>query len=753
MPIPTLPTWSRLGRKPEVRRLTRLADAARDARNWAEAIQHYTAAIALAPERPGLWVQLGNCQKEAGQFDSAEAAYLRADALRPGDADLHVQMGHLAKLRGNVETALDYYRRAYALGSTDVHAREAAGAGGETTSIAPGANAARVLAEIAARAQTTTTLYLDVSDLLLYFRNNRFPTGIQRVQIELYKASLEWKGDCDIRTVVMSHNPQFWADIDPIGFRRLCNLASMPGRKDDPEWRDAVREFIEKFERQPAARLPRGAILMNIGTSWWMPNYMQILREAKARLGILYVPLVFDLVPMLLPEYLDGDFGPVFCFWLSSMCLHADATMAISENTGRDLAKAAQSVRTLRHRPVVARMDAATHYGPSSLPSAAAISQVLEKFSLPNGGYVLFLGTLEARKNHLLVFQCWLRLLQTEPRENVPILLCVGKKGWRFEASDHFLRSHPDLADKVVMLSGVSDRELQSLFAGCLFTVYNSVYEGWGLPVTESLNFGKACLTPNHSSLPEAGGDFADYYDGASIDSLVAQARRLIFDPAYRAGREARIARDYRPRGWDAVLQGMVAAVLPQIEATPPPESCYAPIDWNIVYPLMLLPELRGPDRVAALGEMLRAGNSWHELDGWGVWAKRQRAELAFLVPDPGGSESDAIILMRMHLADPEIGASISTGGVRLATLEPGAALTRLVHVTVPFHILADRRRRNQPLILACHVDRMIEAPVHGEDKPVGIGITSFAICRADDIDARLGLLEQAVLTVFAGSE
>jgi hypothetical protein len=47
----------------------------------------------------------------------------------------------------------------------------------------------------------------------------------------------------------------------------------------------------------------------------------------------------------------------------------------------------------------------------------------------------------------------------------------------------------------------------------------------------------------------------------------------------------------------------------------------------------------------------------------------------------------------------------------------------------------------------------MIEAPVHGEDKPVGIGITSFAICRADDIDARLGLLEQAVLTVFAGSE
>ena len=59
----------------------------------------------------------------------------------------------------------------------------------------------------------------------------------------------------------------------------------------------------------------------------------------------------------------------------------------------------------------------------------------------------------------------------------------------------------------------LTDADLKVLYEGCLFTLFPSFYEGWGLPVTESLAFGKPCIASNRSSIPEAGGKLARYID------------------------------------------------------------------------------------------------------------------------------------------------------------------------------------------------------------------------------------------------
>ena len=65
-----------------------------------------------------------------------------------------------------------------------------------------------------------------------------------------------------------------------------------------------------------------------------------------------------------------------------------------------------------------------------------------------------------------------------------------------------------------------SDATLYQLYERCLFTVFPSFYEGWGLPVGESLWFGKNCIASNASSIPEVGKEFVTYFDPQSLDEL-----------------------------------------------------------------------------------------------------------------------------------------------------------------------------------------------------------------------------------------
>jgi glycosyltransferase involved in cell wall biosynthesis len=81
------------------------------------------------------------------------------------------------------------------------------------------------------------------------------------------------------------------------------------------------------------------------------------------------------------------------------------------------------------------------------------------------------------------------------------------------------------------------------LYRHAQFTVFPSLYEGWGLPVGESLWHGVPCMTSNCSSMPEVGEGLCDYIDPLESESIAAAAQRLITDPDYRERRKVQIAR------------------------------------------------------------------------------------------------------------------------------------------------------------------------------------------------------------------
>lgn len=103
--------------------LLRAANTARDQHRWIEAARSYQAYLELRPRRARIWIQAGNCLKEAGFFAESLAAYERARAILPHDADLHLQMGHLAKLDDRRRDAMEAYATALEIDPRSEHAR------------------------------------------------------------------------------------------------------------------------------------------------------------------------------------------------------------------------------------------------------------------------------------------------------------------------------------------------------------------------------------------------------------------------------------------------------------------------------------------------------------------------------------------------------------------------------------------------------------------------------------------------------
>jgi glycosyltransferase involved in cell wall biosynthesis len=270
--------------------------------------------------------------------------------------------------------------------------------------------------------------------------------------------------------------------------------------------------------------------------------------------------LVYDLIPLSRPEYCDPGLVRTFRAWFASTMPLVDRFFAISRATARDLERYAQaSGLRLRHPVVVLPIGTGFGDGPAALPGGPA--GVPPRVAALQPGFVLVVSTIEARKNHLLAFRAWRRLLEILPPEQVPTLVFAGHVGWMVADLMQQLENCGWLGGKVVVVDDPTDAELAALYAGCRFTMFPSHYEGWGLPVTESLSFGKICIASSATSVPEAGGPFCLYHDPENVLEALAILRRLITHPAELAEMEARLRRDFRPTPWSATAVALLGSL------------------------------------------------------------------------------------------------------------------------------------------------------------------------------------------------
>jgi len=144
--------------------------------------------------------------------------------------------------------------------------------------------------------------------------------------------------------------------------------------------------------------------------------------------------------------------------------------------------------------------------------------------------FVLFVGTLEPRKNLLRLVEAFARIHENGSQV---VLVLAGGKGWLYD--DLFARVEAlGLNGKVIFSGYVMNDELPFWYNAAIALAYPSVYEGFGLPVLEAQACGTPVLTSNVSSLPEAAGDAALMVDPYDVEALAVGLNRLLTDAPLR---------------------------------------------------------------------------------------------------------------------------------------------------------------------------------------------------------------------------
>ena len=159
--------------------------------------------------------------------------------------------------------------------------------------------------------------------------------------------------------------------------------------------------------------------------------------------------------------------------------------------------------------------------------SVTELEQVKEKYNLPDK-YILYMGTLEPRKNIERLVQAF-ALLHQQPELQQYQLVLAGKKGWQYDSIFAQI-SQFGLKQDVICTGYVDEVDKAAIYQQADLFVFPSLYEGFGMPVLEAMAAGVPVVTSNVSSLPEVAGDAALLADPLDVQALADNMQRLLLD-------------------------------------------------------------------------------------------------------------------------------------------------------------------------------------------------------------------------------
>jgi glycosyltransferase involved in cell wall biosynthesis len=571
---------------------------------------------------------------------------------------------------------------------------------------------------------------LDVTDLVEFLQRQESVSGVQRVIAETVPLLLAT--DPSARPMVLDRSRGVFvalsaAEVDTL----ITRGASAEGASDRGDLSATATGCLARAATAEQVPIDDTVTIVFLGAVWISDALMLAARDAHAA-GARCVYLLYDLTPVLETGH-TAAVNQLFDRYLNLITQTGSRIPAISESSRRDY----------EHHCAKRDWDAVPGRV-TGLPCGITPEQFDVTESPWPRPYALFVGTVESRKNHLLALRAWQVLIDRHGPANVPDLVCVGRLGWH---ADTFLREYVESAGldgKLSVLStSVADEELARFYAHAEFTVYPSRYEGWGLPVSESLAFGRLPVVAYNSSLPEAGRDLAAYFRSDDLDDFVHVLETRAFDPAARHDAEERIRADNAPAvSWAdvaGIMRDEVAAaaaaeartpVIPTIElgfeymlavGQPAPDSGHADQYLAHLQDEGLTPMLRQP----------RGERDYETVDAAVIGT--------FGSPQVWGNEIRPGRRVDVRITRPVDGPLVlllatrsMPGVVTVEAVGPGGPLRQDVHLGSVVTLPLGDGRAGEPAQVSLTV-------INAHDSIEGfLGIRSFVVLSADDLQAQV---------------
>lgn len=349
----------------------------------------------------------------------------------------------------------------------------------------------------------TSYLYLDISRLIAR-AGYVVPTGIDRVEFEYADYLLRHDAQ---RVTFVAISPLGHIVILPFEeaerFVRLMEQV-WNGRHEvcgDVRWmarRMMARAMLRREHAPDAARTYRQAVYLLLSHHHLnRPDSIQrFLRQHAAR----FVPMVHDLIPIEFPEYARPREPARHEARMNTVLALAHGVIVPSRVVEESLLRYARGKR-------------------ASLPIRVVPHGVLSAPPLPPGEsasthpYFVCLGTIEPRKNHLLLLNLWRDMVEKTGDARVPHLILVGRRGWENENIVDMIERCPALQGIVRECNSQSDPEVTALLRGARGLLFPSFSEGYGLPLSEALKLDVPCVCSDIAVFHEVAGKAATFID------------------------------------------------------------------------------------------------------------------------------------------------------------------------------------------------------------------------------------------------
>jgi glycosyltransferase involved in cell wall biosynthesis len=371
------------------------------------------------------------------------------------------------------------------------------------------------------------------------------PTGVDRVEMAYARELLQV---CPDRLAFSAQSPAWQGRLPPKRAEEfLARTARRWEQPDSDEGRasDRLRNLWTALRLTPApwgAGGEPGGVYLHLS-----PRGLErtaLIRGFLKRERRRYVPFVHDVIPLEFPEYARPG-GAARCRRnLATIRELADAVLVNSQATARALAPHLASAR----RPIP------IHVAPLA-PSLPNPVRAAEPGTRP---YFVMLGTIEPRKNHLLLLAIWRSLALEFGPQAAPRLVLIGRRGWENENIVDVLDRGGIVRSVVEERGRLPDCEVSALIAGARAVLMPSFAEGFGLPVAEALSLGTPVIASDLPALREAGGSAAEYLD--PLDGAAWRAAILDYAAPASLRRERQLVRiaGWRAPTWRTHVAGVM---------------------------------------------------------------------------------------------------------------------------------------------------------------------------------------------------
>jgi glycosyltransferase involved in cell wall biosynthesis len=316
---------------------------------------------------------------------------------------------------------------------------------------------------------------------------------------------------------------------------------------------EAMRHAAPRIDASDAATAfaSAGDVFLSVGASWGLPGHTESTDLLRSR-GVRVVRMIYDLIPTLRSQWLEPEHTRIITLWAREVLTASDVVLTISEFSRQEIIRYCQECRFEAPPVSVVRLGDVMGGTVEERPQAA-----LPRF-VPSRPFFLCVSTLDVRKNHRLLYDAWTHLAARRG-EDCPDLVCIGLPHLHVTDLLREIRQDRAVNRSIHILHGIEDSELAWYYSRCAATIYPSRYEGWGLPVAESLGHGRMCLASNATSIPEIS-DLPEFFDPYDVHGVVALVERVLDDPAWVRHREETIRARFKPTAWHETAAQVLAA-------------------------------------------------------------------------------------------------------------------------------------------------------------------------------------------------